>query len=51
MPSLIASCYIEFSCYHWESCSFLKGNEGAMDLVVGEAAIGMYCKEFKKIKD
>jgi hypothetical protein len=26
MPSVIASCYVVVSGYHWEACSFLKGN-------------------------
>lgn len=32
MPSLIASCYVVFSCCPWKVCFFLKRNEGTEDL-------------------
>lgn len=32
MPSLIAFGYTIFSSYPWEACSFMKGNEGGVDL-------------------
>lgn len=34
VPGLTTSCYVIFSRYSWDACSFLKGNEGAA--AVGE---------------
>lgn len=31
-PSLIASCYVIFSCSFWKGFSLVKGNRGWMDL-------------------
>lgn len=51
--------YAVFSCYPWESCSFLKGNEGGIDLeqrgVGSSGGRGNYAQdiimgEFKKEK-
>ena len=55
MSSLTASCYAVFGGYHWQACSFLKGNGRAVDLrergsggrvggvAIGEAAFRMNC--------
>jgi hypothetical protein len=32
VPNLIASRYALFGGYHWEACSFLKRNRGAVSL-------------------
>lgn len=39
MPSLIVTCFVLFVLYPWETCSFMKGNGGIVDL--GEKGAGL----------
>lgn len=53
MPSAIVSCYGVSGGYSFEVCSFLKGNEGRVDLWdreggVGEGKLWPRCSEEKR---